>query len=109
MVTTAINCFWDSLLTVSSIRLINVDVTKKYIFDLLEFQQNKCALTGRRISIGMGTKIPRTASLDRIDSTKGYEEGNLQWVAVKLNQMKGSLSQGRFIELCKKVAMTCQK
>ena len=42
-----------------------------------------------------------TASLDRIDSLKGYTEDNVQWVHKHINFMKGSLSENKFIEYCK--------
>ena len=45
-----------------------------------------------------------TASLDRIDSKKGYIKGNLQWVHKDLNIMKNSYPNQYFIEMCKKVA-----
>ena len=44
-----------------------------------------------------------TASLDRIDSSKGYIEGNVQWVHKKINYMKQQFNQTEFIEWCKKV------
>jgi hypothetical protein len=46
-----------------------------------------------------------TASLDRIDSSKGYIEGNLQWVHKDVNIMKMDLSQVEFIDYCVKVAL----
>ena len=41
-----------------------------------------------------------TASLDRIDSSKGYIEGNVQWVHKRVNLMKGNMSTENFIEWC---------
>jgi len=74
-------------------------VTKEYLWQLYEDQGQKCALTG--VSIIFGHKgVDTTASLDRIDSTRGYEEGNLQWVHRLVNQMKWSITQERFIEIC---------
>jgi hypothetical protein len=46
----------------------------------------------------------RTASLDRIDSTKGYIEGNLQWVHRDINKLKKNLPDDRFVEICRAVA-----
>ena len=43
-------------------------------------------------------------SIDRIDSNIGYELGNIQWVDKRINMMKGSLSNGEFINLCTLVA-----
>ena len=50
-----------------------------------------------------------TASLDRIDSTKGYIDGNIQWVHKRINTMKMDMSQKDFIDFCKQVAQTNSK
>lgn len=44
--------------------------------------------------------------LDRIDSSKGYIEGNVQWVHKDVNMMKQNYSQKYFIEMCKKIYET---
>lgn len=46
----------------------------------------------------------RNASLDRIDSSKGYVEGNVQFVAVSINTAKGEFSELEFLELCRAIA-----
>lgn len=75
----------------------------------LEEQNFKCALTGITIkppksSQGNGSnKLPRTASLDRIDSQKGYSVDNIQWVHKNINKMKWELDQEYFIEMCRLV------
>jgi hypothetical protein len=70
-----------------------------------EKQDGRCALTGWSLLIehrshSVSTK---TASLDRIDSNKGYEVGNIQWLHKSVNQMKWSLTQDQFIEVCRAV------
>lgn len=45
-----------------------------------------------------------TASLDRIDSSKGYIEGNVQWVHKRINKMKLDDSDTEFIEWCRLIA-----
>ena len=44
-----------------------------------------------------------TASLDRIDSCKGYTIDNVQWVHKWINVMKSDHSQDEFIALCRAV------
>jgi hypothetical protein len=63
----------------------------------------KCALTGWDISLDY-TKC--TASLDRIDSKKGYEASNIQWVHTMVNMCKNKYEQDKFIDMCKAVAAT---
>ena len=44
-----------------------------------------------------------TASLDRIDSKKGYIEGNVQWVHKNVNKMKMDLDEKEFFSIVKQV------
>jgi hypothetical protein len=44
-----------------------------------------------------------TASLDRIDSSKGYTLGNIQWVHKWVNLMKQDMTDQEFIEWCKTI------
>ena len=44
------------------------------------------------------------ASLDRLDITKGYETGNVQWVHKHANIMRNVYSIDYFIHLCHLVA-----
>lgn len=46
----------------------------------------------------------KTASLDRIDSLKGYTLDNVQWIHKDLNYMKCDYEENEYIEWCKKVA-----
>ena len=68
-------------------------------------QDRRCALTGVRLTFGDGVRDPaRTASLDRIDSSKGYVLGNFQWVSKPINRMKWDLRGDDFVSLCRAVA-----
>lgn len=82
---------------------VPVTITIEYAWNLFLKQERKCALSGVPINI-TGTHEYNTASIDRIDSSKGYEEGNIQWVHKHINFMKRTYSQEYFIEMCKKVA-----
>lgn len=84
-------------------RNIPYTLTKQFLWNLYLKQGRRCALTG--------DILPdiNQASLDRIDSSKGYEEGNVQWVAVQANISKYTLSQEDFIKFCKKVVAYNEK
>ena len=45
-----------------------------------------------------------TASLDRIDSSKGYTIDNVQWVHKKVNMMKKDMSDSEFIAWCNEIS-----
>ncbi len=79
--------------------------TRKIAWNLTikEFESGftgKCSLTGWEISMSYSNQ---TASLDRIDSSKPYELGNIQWVHKMVNMSKNRYSQNEFIEMCKAV------
>lgn len=79
----------------------------KFLYELLQKQNYICALSGLPIKVsntnwGHGHS-ETTASLDRIDSTKGYTRDNVQWVHKWINWMKLDLDQEEFITLCEAV------
>jgi hypothetical protein len=80
-------------------------ITKEYAWNQFLKQNRKCALSGEPLTFNSSTySCDGTASLDRIDSTGGYVEGNIQWVHKDVNNMKQWYDQNYFIELCKKIA-----
>lgn len=85
------------------LRNMAFEVSIEYLWNLYKEQEGKCALTGLPIPFGKYTKEKNEASLDRVDSSKGYIEGNVQWVHKDINHMKWDLTPERFIQLCKLV------
>jgi len=92
-------------------RGLDFEVSIEYLYDLFLKQDAKCALSNEVITLNSHYireqrkhGISQTASVDRIDPSKGYVEGNVQWVSIQINFMKGSLSQEDFVRLCKLVA-----
>lgn len=81
---------------------VSVTVTIQEAWNLFEKQDKKCALSGVNIYFGNAT-TKNTASLDRIDSSKGYDLDNIQWVHKHVNFMKRDFEQNYFIDLCKKI------
>ena len=81
-------------------RVLEFDITIDYAWNLYEKQNGKCNLSGLSIPFSENSSEYGVASLDRIDSSKGYIEGNVQWVHQDVNKMKFDLSQSRLIELC---------
>lgn len=93
---------WSNIVHGAKKRGIFLDITPEYLWDLIIQQDFKCNLTGVAIHTKTGKNI--TASLDRIDSSKGYVSGNVQWVHKNVNRMKGTFSQDDFVQICKMVA-----
>jgi len=109
---------------------VEFTVSIEYLWELAVKQEMKCALSGleiefpvttdlngmpmyslkegdseyvrSKVTYGMG--LTAAASLDRIDSSKGYIEGNVQWTNKYINVMKNGFSQEEFIYYCHRVA-----
>lgn len=100
---------WYRLRKNALVRDIPLLITDAEAFALLEAQGYKCALSGVPIKIADTQKSHNlergtTASLDRIDSSKPYVVGNIQWVHKAVNRMKIDFPQDEFIEWCRAIA-----
>ena len=84
-------------------RNLEFDITIEYINNLLVQQNFTCALS--KIPINTGSRLQGyTASLDRIDNTKGYIPGNVQWVHRDINYMKQDFTMQEFVNYCQLVS-----
>lgn len=81
----------------AEVRGYKFEVSIEYLWNLFQEQNQICAITGDYI-----TSI-KEASLDRIDSSKDYVEGNVQWVTKQANLSKHIMSMNELYEFCKKV------
>ena len=99
--------YYTSLQKKAEERNLPFEVSIEYLDDLYKKQNKKCALTGIEIYIrynhGKQRLDHNDGSLDRIDSSKGYIEGNVQWVHKWINIMKWNLTQENFIKMCELV------
>jgi hypothetical protein len=95
---------WNQIRVGASRRHHSFNITLEQMWKLFLKQKRKCALSG--LELKFGTRFygeETTASLDRIDSTKGYDMDNVQWVHKDINWMKQDFSQSEFIDYCKRV------
>lgn len=94
--------FWCRVKLNAEKRHIEFNIDIEYAWDIFVKQERKCVLSG--IPIGFGKLYKNisktTASLDRIDSSKGYIKNNIQWVHKDINKMKSNLNQEAFIRYC---------
>lgn len=98
--------YWYGIQFRANRRKLDFDITINYAWELFVKQDGKCAISGLPIQFweknsSNADKKKQTASLDRIDSSKGYVVGNIQWVHKSINTIKMDLNQEEFIELCK--------
>lgn len=86
-------------------RPLELSITKEYAWNLFLKQNKRCALSGIELKFPTKNKDRSyNISMDRIDSSLGYIEGNVQWVHKDVNFMKRTYSQEYFIGLCKLIA-----
>lgn len=101
------SALWSQIKCGAKSRKLDFNLTKEYLLTLFKKQGGKCSLSGRDIVLGNRKSKHSykecTASLDRIDSSKGYIEGNVQWIHKDYQPMKWNYSQERFFELCETV------
>lgn len=95
--------FWSRLIQHAKSRNLDIDITIQDLEELLIKQDFKCALSGIQIKVGYGSlkkKDEVTGSVDRIDNSKGYIKGNIQFVHKDINWMKQDFEQSIFLEYC---------
>lgn len=88
---------WSKARCVKSGRNFNIDVD--YIKKIYIKQEGLCNLSKIELN-------EDNLSLDRIDSSKGYIVGNIQWLDFNVNRMKTDLKQNEFIKICKLIALS---
>ncbi len=95
---------WGSIRRGAKSRNLDFEISMEYAWNLFLSQDGKCALTGAPINFPETSKSKSTASLDRIDSFKGYVDGNCQWVHKGTNFLKSNIDNENFILFCNAVA-----
>ena len=84
------------------------NVTLEILNQQWKKQKGICPYSGIALELSTHSKIIKDpivcASLDRIDSSIGYIEGNIQFVSRSINYMKGEMSHEDTIKLCKIIA-----
>jgi phage FluMu protein Com len=104
--------FWEGIDGISKQYLTKLTYRRKVLslelkdlVDIWKAQQGRCALSGIQLSVVQKDSnwAESTASIDRIDSSKGYIKGNIQWVHKKLNMMKSNMTDQDFFNWCKLV------
>lgn len=94
---------WYHIISNAKRRGIPVEITSEEAYNLYIQQDKMCAMTGVELNMVLNYRDEsnkNTASLDRIDNSKGYIPGNLQWVHKIVNIMRNKLSIDEFIEWC---------
>lgn len=85
------------------------NITVEYLSKLWEEQKGICPFTGWKLNLPYDTKYVwreksiANASLDRIDGSLGYIEGNVRFVSIMANLARGIYKDEQVIAFCKAV------
>lgn len=88
------------------------NITPLYLKTLWERQKGKCSYTNLQMILPKNTQAfhnsgsPIRASLDRIDSSKGYVEGNVEFVCYAINLAKNSFAREQMKEFLHSIALS---
>jgi hypothetical protein len=94
---------WNKIKASAKKRSLSFDISIQEAWELFMRQNRICALSGLTLEFGKKSRELGTASLDRIDSKKGYTTDNIQWVHKDINKMKMDLDEERLLLLCEKI------
>ena len=81
----------------------NYDVDLDYLKEVWD-NQNTCIYSGVKLQLPKWKGINNplyTASIDRIDSEKGYVKGNIQFISITSNHSKNSMTHEQMLEFCR--------
>jgi hypothetical protein len=105
---------WSEIKANGKSRNKEFTINREYVWDLFKKQNGKCAISGVELNFAKTNKNQKinregNASLDRIDSRKGYIEGNVQWVHKRINSMKNNMTEKELINWCKLILKNKEK
>lgn len=80
----------------------NYNITLDDLLEIWDKQNKICVYSGVKLNHPNdgGSNIFK-ASLDRIDSDKGYVKGNIQFISVVCNYAKNNMTHEEMLEFCK--------
>ena len=97
---------WKKIISDAKRRGIKFKISIRQAWLLFLKQKRRCALSGVILCFPetRAVRYSGTASLDRINSSKGYVRGNIQWIHKDLNRMKATFQQQTFTYWCRMVS-----
>ena len=81
----------------ATLKSMDFDLTRDWMLEQFNNQDGRCAYSN--VPMDVKNKGPLSASLDRIDSTKGYTQENCQLVTTFIQRCKYNYSEEEFIDL----------
>jgi len=85
----------------SSKRGVTVEIDENYLISIFDAQNERCAVTGLPMTFD---ESEYAISIDRLDNSKGYVEGNVRLICRQVNLMRNTLTPERFQWWCKVIS-----
>lgn len=87
----------------------SINVNLDQLWEIGQRQEWKCAYTGTPLEFTRGGDFgnntnPNSCTIDRINSSIGYWESNVQLITWQANCAKNAMTHEQFLDLCKMVA-----
>lgn len=80
------------------------DLTLNDLVDLYDTQNGLCAITGLEMtSLNGSGNVQTNVSIDRIDSSRGYDIYNIQLVQCRVNKIKSDMTIEELLYYCKHI------
>lgn len=98
--------YYEQVKRNAKVRNFTFNLTINQLWNVFLKQNKKCVMTGLPLKFSKYSgKSDGNASLDRIDSNKGYDLNNIQWIHKDVNKMKNNLKEANFLEYCKLICI----
>lgn len=97
---------WNNLNNNAKRRNLEIKITKEDLIELYKKQQGLCSVTNIPMQFTAGTQTNKNqfgVSVDRVDSTQGYEINNIRLVCSHVNIMKMNLTDQQLMFWCKAI------
>jgi hypothetical protein len=85
-----------------------VTINQDYLMSLYDAQEGLCALSGIRMTWATGKTAPTSISIDRIDNSIGYVDGNVRLVCVCVNAFKSTMSDEELLKIAQSLVISMQ-
>lgn len=83
------------------------DLTEPYLTSMYREQRGRCAVSQLEMEtdpVKIGVRKPFSASVDRIDNSKGYEKDNVRLVCLIVNIARSDFGDHALFKMCEAIA-----
>ena len=85
-----------------------VTIDQAYLMALYDAQEGLCALSNVRMTWATGKTAPTSISMDRIDCSQGYVDGNVRLVCVCVNAFRSTMNDAELLKMAKSLVLSME-